>query len=360
MVVFPRANVDMRYDSNVYNRPDADNDVVVVARSGVRLTSDLSRHAFQVDGAAEGRRYSENSGENSNQWSLAANARLDLAQRITAGFDAGLARRIERRGTFGDLFLTDKPVSFHERRIGANIARTGGIVELQASIATRRLTYNDARVDKARVDQSFRDVNNDTASVRVEYRGFTRFGLFTRMTARRLRYEQGPERNSKGFSVVAGATYRLNDLLSIEAGAGFIRQDARNNGEGKFNSFDYSISADWTPTPRLRLTLQGERSVERSPIPTAISVLQSTLEGGASLAIGRSTLLELDAGMVRNTFDGIDRRETRVFAQLTARRRITSRLAGLVGVSGRRQSGSGLGHRTYDGAAVRIGINFAF
>jgi hypothetical protein len=359
VVAFPRANVGVQYDDNIYNRPNAEHDVLVVARAGVRLVGDLARHAIQFDGATEGRRYFENPAENSNQWSLATKGRLDLADRFTLGADANLARRIERRGSVGDQFLTDRPTAFHEAGVGLNLGRMGGIVEWQASVATRKVTYKDALVDGLKVDQAYRDVHRDTASFKVEYRGFPRLGLFVRATANRLRYVQGSGRDSSGFSVVGGATYRVTDLVSLEAGLGYIRQNARSETRPAINAIDYSLGVSWTPTPRTRFTLNGARSVERSPLPGATSVLESTLEGAAFLAVGRSTLLELDAGLLRNSYEGLDREETRFFVQLSAKRRITSRLSALAGVSARRQTGSGLGNRSYHGAAVRIGITFA-
>ncbi|WP_404477828.1 outer membrane beta-barrel protein [Novosphingobium sp. BL-52-GroH] len=356
----PRISFDLRHDSNVYNQPRGDSDTIAVVRPSLRLASDFGRHALRIDGAAESRRYFDNTGENSNQWAFQANGRLDLADRFTFAADVGAARRIERRGTFGDQFFTDRPVSYRELGAGAQLSRMGGIIEWQASISSRKLTYNDARSNGIVIDQSFRDVRRSSASLRIDYRRAARLSLFTRITGTRLDYDVGSNRDSRGFSILGGARYQVTDLVEVEGGVGYVEQDTRDPAMPDIKAVDYSLRASWTPDPRLKFELEGGRTVERSPLSLGSAILQSTIEGRASVGLGSKTLLALEAGLLRNKYEGADRRETRVYAEATVRRTVFSRLAAFIGVSARRQTGSGLGARSYDGVAVRMGIDFAF
>lgn len=359
MKVLPRVNFDLRYDTNIYNQRSKIDDGVAVVRPSVRLQSDFSRHALHFDAAAEGRRYLDTSAENSNQWSLSGGGRLDFADRFVLDGDFGVARRIERRGTFGDQFFTDRPVSYNEYGGGLRLSRGGGIIEWQIGASSRKLDYNDARQNGLPVDQSFRDVRRDAVTFRVDYRRSDIFGLFVRATGNRLAYDIGTGRNSKGFSVVGGVSYRITDLVTAEAALGYVKQDTRDPARPDISAMDYHVSVSWTPTARTRFELKGERTVERSPLMLGSAVLQSTLVGNASIALGSRTLVGLEAGFLRNEYEGFDRRESRVFAEATVTRTISTRIAAFVGVSARRQRGSGINPREYDGAAVRLGARIA-
>lgn len=358
-IAYPRLNATLRYDTNIYNQPVADADTVAVVRPAVRIVSDLPRHSVQLDIAGEARRYFDNSAENNEQWAIRAGGVLDLANRFTVSPALGVARRIERRGTFGDQFRTDEPVSFLESDIGVRVARMGGVIEWQATIGSRRLMYDDATLAGVAFDQSFRDVRRDAASFRIDYRRFARLGFFARIAGTRLRYDEGTQRNSKGYSLLGGVSYQATDLLQVEAALGYVRQDSSNPASPDLNALDYSINASWTPNPRLRVELRGERSIERGPLPSVSTVLQSTIGGNVTYAVGNRMLLGLEGGYVRDDYRGIDRRDSRYFAEATARYLITPQLAAVVGIGGRKQTAFGLGSREYEGATVRAGITFA-
>jgi hypothetical protein len=356
-VAQPRIDMDLRFDSNIYNRAQAQDDLVAVIRPRLGVASDLARHAVRLDASAEARRYQDNKGENSNQWSVQAASVLDLASRFSLGGQAGLARRIERRGTFGDQFATDEPVAYEEVTAGASLGRTGAVLEWQVRVGTRKLRYLDATSGGIPLDQSGRDVRRDTASWRIDYGRYRRLGLFARVTATRLKYDKGTARGSKGLSIVAGATYQITGLLQVDAGVGFVRQNAKTPLAADIKALDYNVNLSWTPSPRLSFELQGGRSVERSPFALASSVLESTLVANGQLAVGSRTLLRLEAGVVRDQYQGASRRETTLYGEVGAQHRIIGNLAAFVGVSGRKQTGLGPTAREYDGVAVRLGIN---
>ncbi|MGF7153240.1 outer membrane beta-barrel protein [Novosphingobium gossypii] len=358
-IAFPRVNFDLRGDSNIYDQRNERSDVVAVVRPSLRLESDFARHALRLDAAAEGRRYFDTPAENSNQWALEGSGRLDFADRFVLDGDVGVARRIERRGTFGDQFFTDRPVSYRELSAGARLSRRGGIIEWQAGIDTEDLNYRDARQGGVRADQTFRDVRRDAATLRVDYRRAGRLGLFARVMGIRLDYDIQRGRNSRGFSVLGGVNYRVTDLVRVEAGLGYVRQDTRDSRFADIGALDYHLNVDWTPDARLRLQLRADRRVERSPLAIGAAVLQSTVSAQGTLALGSRTLLGLEAGLLRNRYDGFDRRETRLFAEASLRHFVAPGIAAFAAVSGRRQRGSGTAPREYDGGTARIGVTFA-
>lgn len=359
-VVFPRLNADVRHDTNIYNRPSGPSDTVFQLRPGVRIVQDLDRHSLAFDLAAEGRRYVDTPAENSEQWSARADGRLDLANRFVLSGTAGIADRIERRGTLGDAFFTDRPVSYRDTNVGAAFGRMGGILEWQVDGAVRWVDYDDGSTGGVPIDQSFRDVRRDTVRFRADYRRFSRLGFFGRVSGTQLSYSQGSQRDSKGFSVLGGLTYRVTDLVNVEAAAGFVHQNPEDPAAVAINAIDFSLSADWTPSPRARLQFDAARSVERAPFATIATVLVTQAEARGTYALGDRTLVGVQAGLERDRYQGIDRRDTRYYAEATARYLVTPKLAAVAAVGARKQTTAGTGGRNYEGATVRAGIILAF
>lgn len=358
-VALPRINFDLRYDDNIYNRTDKIDDGVAVVRPSVRVQSDFSRHALRLDAAAEGRRYFDMTQEDSNQWTVQGTGRLDFANRFVLAMDAGVARRIERRGSFGDQFLTDRPVVFHETGVGATLSRAGGIVSWRASVGTRKLEYNDATQGGLEIDQSYRDVRRDSAAFRFDYRRSAKLGVFIRLTGTRLAYDVSPGRDSKGYSVVGGVSYLVTDLLTVEGALGYVAQNMDDPTRSDIGALDYHVSVSWTPTPRTRFELKGERNVERSPLAVDAAVLQSTILATSTIAVGNRSSVGLEVGLLRNDYNGFDRRETRIHGEATINRTVTTNISAFVGLSARRQRGSGINPREYDGFAARVGLRLA-
>lgn len=358
--LLPKINFDLRADSNIYDQQDGKrSDEIAVVRPAFTIDSDFARHSVRLDAAAEGRRYFKTPEENSNQWMVAGSGRLDFANRYELSGKVGVAGRIERRGTFGDQFRTDSPVSYRDVTAEANLSRSGRTIEWQVGVDTHDLKYRDASEGGVRVDQGFRDVRTSAANLRVEYRGFSRLGLFAQTSGNKLDYARDKGRNSTGYSVLGGATYRVTDLVKVEAGIGYMQQNVRDRQFGRYKGVDYHASVDWTPRSRVRFELEAARNVQRSPLEEGGAVLQSTLTARSAVAVGSRTLVGVEGGFLRNSYEGVNRREQRVFAEATVRHFVTRGVVAFAAASARQQRGSGIGPREYRGATIRMGVTFA-
>lgn len=361
--LYPSVGAELRYDSNVYNQPSgARDDTVAVIRPRLRVASGWSRHSLSLDASGEVRRYFQLSDENSEQYALRADGKFELAERVTMAAAVVAARRIERRGTVGDLFRSDKPVEYDERSASVALARTGGLLELRATGSLSRVTYNDAIVDGLPVDLSSRDVRRVNAGIRADYEMSDRTRLFAAVSGNDIHYLHSvttTSRDSKGFSVVGGIKYDVSGLLSLEAGAGLIRQDFDDSGKKDFTGVGFNASATWTPQLRWRLEMEAARSVERSPRQDADAVVETTVTATVSYALGARTLVSVEGGYIGEDFRGIDRSENRYFAELRARYALTPEIGVYAGVGYRKQEGQGIASRDYHGMTARIGVGIA-
>lgn len=361
-LVYPRLVAEVRYDSNVYGTDSPRTaDAAIVVRPALAISPDLARHDLRLDLAGEIRRYVSTPNENSEQFFAQLSGRADLMERTAVTAHGFVAQRIERRGTLGDQFLTDEPIRYLEREVGVGIARTGGRLELRGEVAINRKTYSDSTLASVPIDQSFRDVRQDRVKIRADFRLSPALAVFGELGGSRLHYDREPNgpRGSSGYSALAGVRVEFSELTNVEVAVGYLAQDFANPAVSGYDGLTYSVSANWTPTPRLRVAMSGARTIERSPLPAASAVVESQLRLSASQALGSRFLVGLEAGFLADDYLGIDRSERRYFTEASLRYQVNTRLSAFAGAGYRIQSGSGLGARSYTGATVRGGLRWS-
>ena len=360
--IYPQVTADVGYNDNIYNQDQAEvSDGVFRLRPSVAIDADFSRHAWRINLNSEFRRYFDQDEENSEQAEAVIAGRLDLADRITVTPTAGIARRIERRGTFGDSLRSDAPIAFIEKFGSIGIARTGARIEARAGVSYNEKDYSDAQVGGRTIDLTGRDVRKIRARGAVYYEVSPSLQVLGGASYNTLSYEINPtfDRGSEGYSIYTGVRAEITNLLDAELAIGYGKQDFKNPGSSDYSGLDFQLTARWVPTPRLQVTALGSRSVERSPAIDTSAVVQTTLGVAAEYALGSKTLVRVDAGYNRDDYRGVDRTERRFEAGSSVRYLINDNLSAFAAAGYRNQTGSGVDPREYSGMTARIGITMA-
>ena len=360
--IYPQITADVGYNDNIYNRDEAEvSDGVFRLRPSVAIDADFSRHAWRINLNSEFRRYFDQIEENSEQAEAVIAGRLDLADRITVTPTAGIARRVERRGTFGDNLRSDAPIAFLEKFGSVGIARTGARIEARAGLSYNEKDYSDAQVGGRTVDLTGRDVRKLRARGAVYYEVSPSLQVLGGASYNTLSYEINPifDRGSEGYSIYTGVRAEITDLLDAELAIGYGKQDFKNPGSSDYSGLDFQLTARWVPTPRMQVTALGSRSVERSPAIDTSAVVQTTLGVAAEYALGSKTLVRVDAGYNHDDYRGVDRTERRFEAGSNVRYLINDNLSAFASGGYRSQTGSGFNPREYSGFTASIGMTLA-
>ncbi|MFM5885580.1 MAG: outer membrane beta-barrel protein [Novosphingobium sp.] len=360
LVLKPGIDATVLHDTNIYNQAtNARSDTLAIVRPGLQLATDWSRHQLKLDATADLRRYFRTPNENSEQWQIGGLASLDLANRTKFEVSAEIARRIELRGTAGDAFNTDRPVHFLEKRVAAQIARTGGRLELIGGGSLSRLNYGDASLNAVTIDLSGRDVVLRQAHVRANYRLGPKLGLFADLSGNQVDYVTNPgtSRNSSGYGVLAGLHYQVSALLDAEVAAGHIRQSFKDPLLRPVSGINYAVTLNWTPTPRWKITAAGHRSIEPGPLANVPAIVRSNFDLKVQRAVSDQVLIEFGSGFVRESYRGLARNDNRYFGQVAVSYRLSSRLLASV-LGGYRKQNSTEPGRSYDGfsAGLTLGL----
>lgn len=359
-IISPEVAADLRFDSNIYNRNEiALDDFIASFRPRVTIRQDRDRHDARITFGGEFRRYFDIAAENSNQFDVRASTRLDLGSRQTVRASASLARRIERRGTFGDQFLTDEPVAYFEKEARFGYAKEGGKLEFSADLLLNEKNYENSALDGFPLELSQRDLTRMKVGVRGDYQVGSALSTFVTVAANRLDYQSTiSARDSKGFSIIAGARAEPNELSFLEVGFGYLKQDFESDLETDFDGIDFYASGEWTPTPRLLITADASRTIERSPLVDVSAVVESLVETEVQYALGSKLLVGLEGGAIWQDYRGADRKEERFFANATLKYRLQPNLTVLAAIGYRIQNSVSLTGREYHGGSALVGIKW--
>jgi hypothetical protein len=321
------------------------------------VSSDFSRHAVRLEGSAELRRYSGNADENSNQWNLQATGLLDLGQGIDVEAFGGIRRGIESRGTLGDVFLTDQPVAFIEKQVRIEVSRSQRLLELSGTAGILRRDYSDTSVNGVAIDLSQRDVTIRTASGRGDLRLTERSRIFVELSGNQIDFENPstPALDSRGYSVLAGISYELTSLVSLEAAGGYIYQDFENPLVDSATGVNYRLTANWTPRAEWRFTGSAARTVDASRTQESPAIITNDFRLGAERAIGDRTLVRVEAVYQEDEYRGTPRLDKRFVAAASTTYRLSQQISLLARASYRDQNGGAFG-RSFEGFSASISV----
>ena len=361
LVLYNRTLLQGQYDTNIYNvDQQRTDDFIAQFDSDFRLATRLPRHEFEVYGGVGVRRYADTSDENSETYDVGGRTLLDLGDRIDMRVRGGYARGIEKRGTAGDQFLTDRPVRFDDTHVEASLDRTGGILEAGLTGAIRERNYLDASINGVPVDLGHRDATIKKAAFRASYRLSPVMRLYAEVGANQVDYDRktGISRDSHGYSALAGVRYEVTRLVNLTAAVGYLHQNFKAPGVKSVSGLNYKLEATWTPTPKWRVTASGDRVVDASPLSEIPAIVRSNFDLTVQRALGARVLVEAGVSYTDEDYRGLSGADRRYSGYGNVQYRITSNVSAVVGAGYRKQTGGASG-RSYSGASVTAGLRIA-
>lgn len=346
------------HDTNIYNvAQNVRSDEVFQIKPRIVLGTDLSRHYFEVAGEADIRRYAEFGGENNETARVDAAGLLELGGQINVLSRAGIARGIEQRGTAGDQFTTDNPISYDRKYADVEISRGNRRLEIGLRGTVASIDYDDTLVGGVPVDITDRNYTTRDASLQLALNMGPRVKVYSRIEGNQLSYQTVPSkvRNSSGLSVMGGVFFEVTRLIKVDAGLGYFHQNFDSAAFASINEMDFHLEANWTPKPEWNFEARAERSIDGSPLANVPAIFRTTFSLEAQRSFNDRILLGNVTSYVTEEYRGIGRSDKRFGSDLTAQYRLTPNI-GIIASAGYRHQGGGNVGRNYDGAAFSLAV----
>lgn len=357
--VFPTVRATLSYDDNVFLRErDEVGDEFLTVSPRVSVRSNWSSNALNGEIYSTHARAASLRGQNTDQYGVSTNGRLDVQRGFTVSGAAGYAHLAEPRGTAGDNFLTGRNVEYDVWNASAQITKRFNRVGVTAGGGIRDFKFDPGPVGGL-FDQGFRDRQVLNAFGRLDYQYSATTSLFVTGSVNRVRYDRivFVDRASDGYSVLGGVRFELSRLLRGEVAVGFIGQSFRNQGFRNFGGPTYSADIVWEPTPLTTVRFSADRNITDSSLIGVGAVLASRLRADVDHELLRNLNISGYVAYDEDRYRGIERRERRYYAGASARYSFSRYLAGAVAYDRQQQFSSGpFRGRRYQGNRISASV----
>lgn len=317
-MAFPKIELDGEYNDNIYATDTATvSDWIFRFKPEMVLQSTWSRHYLAAYARASINRYADHSSEDTNDWDLGADARLDLL-RSDAIFAGAEASRLTEPRTSSNLgLIAEKPVQYDYDQANLAYAHTFNRLKLSARGDWRHYNYDDVpALGGGVVDEDFRDRNVQYYTGRADYAVSPDTAIFVQAAYNVRNYRLPgtlavPQRDSNGWEVLGGANFDLTNLVRGEIGIGYLDQRYDSAAFKDIKGFGARARVDWFVDPLTTVNGTVSRTVEDSGIPGSAGFLSTNAALTVDHELLRNLILTGQVGYGHDDYNAIDRVDKR-------------------------------------------------
>jgi hypothetical protein len=326
--LYPKLEVDELYNTNVFaTASNRKNSFVTVVSPTLDLRSNWSQHAVELRAGASVGTYATQSSENYGDYFVAADGRYDIS-RFLAGLGSLKYEHLhEERDAPDAVGSAANPVPFDAYTGSVGIRQAGLKIGYAADFTFHREDYSNVNaVGGGVLNESVRDVNDYTPSLRVSYELAPRYEAFVLGQGLISRYDNStggvagaPNRDSNGYRADVGATIDLTGVTYIEVFGGYLNQ-SYDAPLSSIHGIDAGARVVWNVTELTSIKLDGSRRPQDENNTSLSSAGVSVNSPGylrslAVLSIDhellRNLLLHAEASYENDDFVGIQRVDNR-------------------------------------------------
>lgn len=323
----PSLSIVGGYDSNVFNRSEAKAAALATIMPSLVLDTQLPRHELKLSAAGTLRRFSRYRTENSGEYAVNADGRLDLGARQAVRISVDFAHLIEPRSSFGSVADAAEPVGYDQLSASLGATVKAGAFRLTPSLRYERLDYTSVALSAGgKADQSFRDTRSERGGVRIDY---DLSGLVSAFAEGDYEHVGSPsaqpvqQRNSRNYIAMVGLRGQLSPVISGEVGIGYQARDYAQPAYRDFAGVTYRADVQWYVTPLMTLRAQASRTFRNSGNRQVGGILTDTVTLSAYYDPLRNLRFALSASLEHGDFGDVDTRTLRKALRLRAQYRLS-------------------------------------
>ncbi len=353
--LYPKIEGNVEYNDNIYATSTGQiSDTIFRIKPELVLQSNWSRNYMDVYARASANEYAKNTTENTTDWDFGTDQRFDIVRGTDVRLGAEASRLTLARTSSSSPSDALTPVQYDddaayiigEREVNRfrftlrgdwsrydydNVPAIGGGTVIETDLNHQQYDL-DGRVDYALSPRTAWFVEADG-----NWRPYQNAGILT------------PARTSSGYQVLTGANFEVTSLIRGEIGVGYLSQSYKAPVYTDVSGFGLRGKLEWFPTELTTVTLTGDRSVQDAGITGSSGYLSTNLGAQIDHELLRNVILTANGLWGHDTYNGVDRVDTRYMAGFSATYLINRR----VGLS------AGYQYFKQDSAGTAGGQNFA-
>lgn len=321
--LYPRVTVDVEQNDNIYaTATDKTDDTIWRVKPELAVRSDWSRHALGFFAGGNVIRYSDKGSEDTEEYTVAANGRLDVARGSNVTASTQYQRLTEPRTSItagSPAGATPKPVQYD--LVSSSLV---GVKEFNRLRVTGRLDdkdFNYKDQGSALFDQNTRDRNELYYGAKAEYAVSPDTAVYATALGNKKDYDTNVaafDRSSDGYVVGVGANFDLSELVRGDLQVGYMKQSYDRAAFKTIDGFNAAGRLEWFPTQLTTVGLNGSRTIEESVAPGSPGFISSNIGASIDHELMRNVLLSANASYGKDAYDQIDRDDKRTNLSATA------------------------------------------
>lgn len=369
-LVWPKLNTTVEYNSNVFviGTP-RESDTVWHVSPEVDVTSNWSRHAIDAYARSTINRFSDFSTENTTDYAVGANGRLDVLRdaQINGGVD--WSRLTEPRTSPSSLGQA-RPLQYEMSSAYVSGAREFNRLRVSGRFDARNYLYLNRTGNAPQHD---RDRLMTIVTGRADYAVSPDTALFVQVAGnkRNYRLEGTPsvlaaypffqDRDSNGVEALVGTNFELSALIRGEVGVGYLKQSYDAPGAKDVSGLGARAQVEWFPTQLTTVTFTGSRTIEDAAIAGSSGYISSNIGAQIDHELLRNVVVSANAGYGNDDYRGIDRKDKRLVAGVSATYLLNRSVGVTVGYNHFKENSTGLsgsGRFTVDKVGATLTLQY--
>ncbi len=344
--LIPALRAGAVYDSNVLAGANADSDNGFMIAPSVAIQSNWGRNSASVFARLDGRSYVNHTSENTVNFALGSNNRLDLSPSSAVAFGASYERSTESRNDLPSPQHAVDPEQFN-----LATAYIGGVKQLNRIRLVGSLSLKDYSYGNAYDELGGVIYQRDRSHAVTEYGGRAEYALnsvssvYVSLKGNQRTYRNllsgAPSRNSSGFDAAIGANLGLTHLIRGDVEIGYLDQSFDSSSYRKVSGTSLRGSLEYFFSPVATFTLVSSQQVGDAGVIGSAGYLQSNQTLSLAYELSRSLILTGRVGAEQDRIRDIDRRDNRTSAGLGAKFLLNRSLGFLVNYDYLKSSSSG-------------------
>ncbi|MDB5058411.1 MAG: hypothetical protein JWO59_1883 [Chloroflexi bacterium] len=326
-MVWPKLNTAVEYNDNIFATTiNQKSDTVWHITPEIDVTSNWSRHALDLYARSTINRYSSFTSENSNDYSVGAQGRLDVLRTAQINGGADWSSLTEARTSAPAQGLA-KPIQYELSSAFISGAREFNRLRVSGRADVRNFIYLNQTGNPQQHD---RDRELTVFTGRADYAVNPDTAFFVQVAANNHNYRLSAtpavlatypgfqNRDSNGVEVLGGANFELSALARGEIGVGYVKQSFDNPRFAAISGFGARAQVEWFPTQLTTVTFTGSRTIEDAGIVGASGYLSTNVGAQVDHELLRNVIVSAQAGYGSDAYKGIARNDKRYTAGVSA------------------------------------------
>lgn len=314
-LLYPKLTPSVESNDNIFAQKSVTtSDTIWRVQPELVLSSDWNIHAVSLFARGSLNRYSKNDSENTDDYSVGANGRLDIARDSAINAGLSFSKSTEPRTSPDSATGAIEPTRYEQTSGNVSIFKEFNRLKLSGRVGSDKFNYEDVATKTAKVDQDYRDRTESAISGRADYAVSPDTALFIEVVGNTRNYRLDKPavaltRDSKGVNVYGGANFELSALLRGEIGLGYMKQDYKDATQKDVSGFGARGQVEWFPSELTTVTLSGSRTIKDSAAFKVTSYISNNLSLRVDHELLRNVLLAANVGSSTDDYQGSTRQD---------------------------------------------------